>query len=112
MQIPITEELEKLAKQYPLSYREIYALSTSTPVEIEGLETVIKQITGFGMSVEEYLLKMCHLRPMTVQELLYSSCSYVRPVYPEYFTEDMIEAVKALANAGDENDENKKEQNT
>lgn len=30
------------------------------------------------MSVEEYLIKMCHLRPMTVQELLYQPCEYVK----------------------------------
>ena len=49
MQIPISSELEDLAKQYPLSYREVYALSVG--VEKEKLETTIRQITGFGMSV-------------------------------------------------------------
>ena len=78
MQIPISFELEDLTKQYPLSYREVYALSIGVEVEKEKLETAIRQITGFGMSVEEYLIKMCHLSPIRVQELLYSSCSYVR----------------------------------
>lgn len=78
MQIPVSEELQRLASQYPLSYREVYALNVSTLVGVEGLEAVIKQITGFGMSVEEYLIKMCHLRPMTVQELLYQPCEYVK----------------------------------
>lgn len=78
MQIPISSELERLATQYPLSYREVHALNVAI-ADTERLETTIKQITAFDMSVEEYLIKMCHLRPMTVQELLYSSCSYVRP---------------------------------
>lgn len=78
MQIPVSEELQRLASQYPLSYREVYALNVSTLVGVEGLEAVIKQITGFGMWVEEYLIKMCHLRPMTVQELLYQPCEYVK----------------------------------
>lgn len=78
MQIPVSEELQRLASQYPLSYREVYALNVSTLVGVEDLEAVIKQITGFGMSVEEYLIKMCHLRPMTVQELLYQPCEYVK----------------------------------
>lgn len=75
MQIPISSELEDLAKQYPLSYREVYALSIG--VEKEKLETAIRQITGFGMSVEGYLIKMCYFSPVRVQELLYSPCSYV-----------------------------------
>lgn len=78
MQIPVSEELQRLASQYPLSYREVYALNVSTLVGVEDLEAVIKQITGFGMSVEEYLIKMCHLRPMTVQELLYQPCEYIK----------------------------------
>ena len=36
MQIPISSELEDLAKQYPLSYREVYALSIG--VEKDKLE--------------------------------------------------------------------------
>lgn len=76
MQIPISSELEDLAKQYPLSYREVYALSVG--VEKEKLETAIRQITGFGMSVEGYLIKMCYFSPVRVRELLYSPCSYVR----------------------------------
>lgn len=76
MQIPISSELEDLTKQYPLSYREVYALSTG--VEKEKLETTIRQITGFGMSVEGYLIKMCYFSPVRVRELLYSPCSYVR----------------------------------
>jgi hypothetical protein len=76
MQIPISSELEDLAKQYPLSYREVYALSIG--VEKEKLETTIRQITGFGMSVEGYLIKMCYFSPVRVRELLYSPCSYVR----------------------------------
>lgn len=77
MQIPISSELEDLARQYPLLYREVYALSIG--VEKEKLETAIRQITGFGMSVEEYLIKMCYFSPVRVRELLYSPCSYVRP---------------------------------
>lgn len=81
MQIPISLELlelEDLAKQYPLSYREVYALNVGVDEEL--LEPTIRQITAFGITVEEYLIKMCHLSPARVQELLYSSCSYVRPV--------------------------------
>lgn len=78
MQIPISPKLEDLAKQYPLSYREIYALNVGVDEEL--LEPTIQQITAFGITVEEYLIKMCHLSPVRVQELLYSSCSYVRPV--------------------------------
>lgn len=76
MQIPISSELEDLTKQYPLSYREVYALSTG--VEKEKLEVAIRQIIGFGMSVEGYLIKMCYFSPVRVRELLYSPCSYVR----------------------------------
>lgn len=104
MQISLTEELEKLASQYPLSYREIYALNMGTLVDIEGLELIIKQITGFGMSVKEYLIKKCHLTPMKVQELLYSPCEYIRPVYSEFIKEVIeIVKVKALTNTGNEN---------
>lgn len=75
MTIIIQDDLQKLASQYPLSYREIYALN-SCMLDKDSLELAIQQITSFGMSVEEYLIKICHLRPQTVQDLLYQPCEY------------------------------------
>jgi hypothetical protein len=75
MLIPISSELKEIAEQYPLSYREVYALSVVID-DRKDLEKAIRQIVVFGMTTELYLIKMCHFSPMKVQELLYQPCTY------------------------------------
>lgn len=63
-----SEFIKGMCEKFPaLSYRE--ALVVFKYVPKEKLEKALFQVNSF-MTVKEYLIKLCHLRPMTVQELL------------------------------------------